>query len=251
MSTAAAIGAPWTGFLCGLIAWFVTTWKRSGSIDVATTGDTTNAVAGNVTACGVGLLMSFVLTFTFPAKYVSDDAKHIERSNKIQGISARVPDNKSEAEAREKSPANESDDHKQDSVNRKDPTAAPEPESFVPTGNEMVDYLESKQMEPMDAVAVKRSERFARVANLAFGTFAIIVVPFSLFGTGYIFNRAFFTGWLVVSFIWVWLSMCICVIYPVVESSGSLWQVSVGLWSDMKVLVGGKKARAQTTDVES
>ena len=30
---------------------------------------------------------------------------------------------------------------------------------------------------------------------------SIILVPFTLFGTGYIFNRAFFTGWVVVSFI--------------------------------------------------
>ena len=91
MSTAAAVGAPWIGLVCGLIAWFVTTWKRSGAITVETTGNTVNAVAGNVTSWGVGFLMSGVLTLAFPAKYSSTDPKHIERSNKIQGMLLSPP----------------------------------------------------------------------------------------------------------------------------------------------------------------
>ena len=71
MSTVAAIAAPWIGLICGLIAWFVTTWQRSGSITVETTGNTINAVAGNITSWGVGFLMSIALTLAFPAKYSS------------------------------------------------------------------------------------------------------------------------------------------------------------------------------------
>ena len=37
MSTMAAILAPWLGLLFGMIAWFVTTSKRSGEISVTTT----------------------------------------------------------------------------------------------------------------------------------------------------------------------------------------------------------------------
>jgi len=40
MSTVAAITAPWVGLVCGLTAWLVTASKRSGSITVASTGDT-------------------------------------------------------------------------------------------------------------------------------------------------------------------------------------------------------------------
>lgn len=85
MSTVAAIAAPWIGLVCGLIAWFVTTWKRSGAITVTTSGNTVNAVAGNITSWGVGWLMAVVLSLIFPAKYSSTDPRHIERSNKIQG----------------------------------------------------------------------------------------------------------------------------------------------------------------------
>jgi urea-proton symporter len=258
MSTAAAVGAPWIGLVCGLLAWFVTTWKRSGSITVATSGDTTNAVAGNITSWGVGFVMSGVLTLAFPAKYTSLDPKHIERSNKIQGISAAepaaatasaagpdvvvsssyqeskrseqdVPASPSEADTEKASPP-----FKTEATHR--PASAPEPEAFVPTGNDIVDFLETKQMAPMDPVAVRKGERIAVLANLAFALIAIILVPFTLFGTAYVYNKAFFTGWVVVSFIWVWTSMCICVVYPVVESTGALKDVSLGLWGDFRSL---------------
>ena len=244
MSTAAAVGAPWIGLICGLIAWFVTTWKRSGSITVETSGNTINAVAGNVTSWGVGFIMSVVLTLAFPARYASTDPKHIERSNKIQGIAVDTSAASTPIDG-EKSPVTERD------TAGPEPTAeaksVPEPEALVPTGNEIVDFLESKQMEPMDPEAVKKAERLAIGANLVFGLFAIILVPFTLFGTGYVYNKQFFTGWIVVSFIWVWTSMCICVIYPVVESTGALMSVSRGLWMDFKVLIGGKKLRAANT----
>lgn len=55
-------------------------------------------------------------------------------------------------------------------------------------------------------------------------------------------TRSFVAG-VVVSFIWVWCSMCICVIYPVVESTGSLRQISRGLGADIAALFGKRKDR--------
>ena len=56
-------------------------------------------------------------------------------------------------------------------------------------------------------------------------------------------NRPFFKGYVVVSFIWVWISMGICVIYPVVESTGALRDISKGLWNDMMAAIGKGKAK--------
>jgi hypothetical protein len=184
--------------------------------------------------------MSGVLTVAFPAKYTSTDPKHIERSNKIQGISVTP--------SAAATPAPETAEKMPDGIGGRaeadQPKSAPEPTSLVPTGNEIVDYLESKQIEPMDPIAVKKGERLARIFNLVFFAIAIILVPFTLFGTGYIYNRAFFTGWIVVSFIWVWTSMCICVIYPVVESTGALKDVSMGLLNDIRAVMGKRKPQS-------
>jgi urea-proton symporter len=242
MSTVATIASPWIGLACGLIVWFVTTWKRSGAITVESTGNTINAVAGNVTSFGVGWILAVVLSFIFPAKYSSTDARHIERSNKIQGISGHPSPSESPA-AGTASPTKEAE--KGDPEKEIEPHAAPEPEAFVPTGNELVEFLEAKNMEPMDPVEVKKAEKLATGFNLAFFLIAVILVPFTLFGTKYIYSRSFFEGWVVVSFIWVWTSMVICVIYPVVESTGALRHISLGLSRDFKALFGGRKPMAR------
>lgn len=51
-------------------------------------------------------------------------------------------------------------------------------------------------------------------------------------------SKPFFTGWAVVSFIWVWASMCICVIYPAVESRAAIRAVWRGLLRDGFAVVG-------------
>ncbi|TKA41786.1 hypothetical protein B0A54_08212 [Friedmanniomyces endolithicus] len=245
MSTVAAVASPWIGLVCGLIAWFVTTWKRSGSITVTTSGNTINAVAGNVTSWGVGLIMAVVLSLAFPAKYSSTDARHIARSNKIQGISVHpsATGTPAEASGTPNSPADKDGEKPTSSPATEEPRPAPEPEAPIPTGNEIVDFLEAQTMQPMDPAEVAKAERLAIAANLVFFCFAIILVPFTLFGTRYIYGPRFFTGWVVVSFLWVWTSMTICVIYPVVESTGALGEVARGLWGDLRVLVGGRKGR--------
>jgi hypothetical protein len=199
MSTVAAVGAPWIGFLCGLVVWFVTTWKRSGVIDVATTGDVTNALAGNLASFGVGFIMAVALTFAFPKKHASP------KMTSLAGIPAET------ASHEETTKASEAKEQVSTS-NTADEIAIP-----ASARNELVDYLESNNTEPMDPVLAKRGERIAWAANGIFIFGAVILVPFTLFGTGYIYSKSFFTGWVVVSFIWVWASVMICVVYPVVS----------------------------------
>jgi hypothetical protein len=199
MSTVAAVGAPWIGFLCGLVVWFVTTWKRSGVIDVATTGDVTNALAGNLASFGVGFIMAVALTFAFPKKHASP------KMTSLAGIPAETTSHEETTKASEAK-------EQVSTSNTADELAIP-----ASARNELVDYLESNNTEPMDPVLAKRGERIAWAANGIFIFGAVILVPFTLFGTGYIYSKSFFTGWVVVSFIWVWASVMICVVYPVVS----------------------------------
>ena len=57
----------------------------------------------------------------------------------------------------------------------------------------------------------------------------LLLVPYTLFGTSWIFSRAGFKGWCVVSFVWVWVGMVICVIWPLVESWGTISRIVRGL----------------------
>jgi hypothetical protein len=206
MSTVAAIGAPWIGLLCGVIVWFITAWKRNGSISVASTGDTTNALAGNIASFGGGFIMAVVLSYAFPKKHESPDM------NAITGIAASIEPPTLGPE--QTPPTAEKENEKVAKPVSDDMLKS---QSLPAFRNELVDYLESSTIEPMDPELARKGTRIAVVANTIFFFGAVILVPFTLFGTSYIYSKPFFTGWVVVSFIWIWTSVMICVVYPVVS----------------------------------
>lgn len=236
MSTVAVLFSPWIGFFSGLVAWFVVTHLRSGEINVMTTGDATNAVAGNVTSWGTGLLMAVLLTFLFPRKFESNDEGHIARANTINGI---APDRNSTSQSSSPHPRSSGiagekvDEMSGDPENNKQqPSSNPAPDTIVKTGNEIVDFLETTHVQPMDPAEVKRATRLAVGFNILFAVVAILFVPFLLFGGEWNFSRNAFVGWCVVSFLWVWCSMVICVIWPVVESRETIWKIAKGIVRD-------------------
>ena len=55
-----------------------------------------------------------------------------------------------------------------------------------------------------------------------------------MFFSHYIFSRGFFTGWIVISFIWVFASTFISVILPVLETSGFLKRFAAKVWQDIR-----------------
>lgn len=53
----------------------------------------------------------------------------------------------------------------------------------------------------MNPILVRKAERLAPGASIAFILIAVILVPFTLFGTSYVYSKPFFTGWVIVSLI--------------------------------------------------
>ncbi|CAK5262882.1 unnamed protein product [Mycena citricolor] len=209
MSSTAALVAPWAGTALGLVAWFVVTKLRSGSISVQTTGDVTNAVAGNITSCCVGVIVSFALSYVFPAKWGAAEA---EGNPHAQNRLAKILHGDAEAHGTE---------------------ASSEKDSVSPqTGNAVVDFLDSSYSKPMDPAEARRATRLAYGFNIAYWAIAVILVPFTFFGTEWEFTRAGFKGWCVVSFIWVWFSALVCIFWPLWESRTTMISIARGLFSD-------------------
>ncbi|KAJ9372327.1 hypothetical protein DTO282E5_2914 [Paecilomyces variotii] len=172
-------------------------------ITVASTGDATNAVAGNITSWGVGTIMAVILTYAFPKKYVSTDPKHISRMNKIQGISLGRSQTCShdveDATQRQDEPTAIVDDKAGPLTSEKASATVPGTDdqpvsSTAGDGDEEPVLDDAPHIDPMDPVLVRKAERLAIAANTIFLLVAVILVPFTLFGTRYIFNKSFFTG---------------------------------------------------------
>ncbi|ORY55612.1 solute symporter family transporter [Pseudomassariella vexata] len=240
MSTVAALAAPWGGLALGLIAWLITTRYRSGAVTVATSGDVLNAVAGNLASCGSGTILAFVFSLLFPEQWgaVNNTPEAQKRIDKINGVQPAAETGMADSGVpfpkNEKIVDGPNEGRPASMGASKEPTSDPVPDTVVPTGNAIVDFLEASHIEPMSPEEVKKATKLANCFNLAYWVIAIFVVPFTLFGTQWEFTLAGFRGWCVVSFMWVWCSFVICVIWPLVESRGTMWAILKGLSRDAR-----------------
>jgi urea-proton symporter len=192
MSTIAVLLSPWIGFFSGLIAWFVVTHLRSGSNSVETTGDDTNAVAGNITSWGMGLVMAVLLSVCFPRKFESTDEEHVARANKINGVPTSKKGTETVTPTEDVVTAGEKEDPEKEI--QAEPPSNPVPDTLFKTGNEIVDFREASHIEPMDPAEVKRATRLAVGFNILFLVIAVLFVPFLLFESEWIFPRCLLAG---------------------------------------------------------
>lgn len=239
MSSVAALTSPWVGLALGMTAWLVVTKQRSGTVTVDTTGDVTNAVAGNITSCCAGLISAFALSYIFPAKWGAVEAERsVEAQTRLHKILYGVPAEESRSSTRGVMVHGDVEKAEQTAPSppihngEKQPPSDPAPETIVPTGNAIVDFLEASYSKPMDPEAARKATKLAYGFNIAYWAVALILVPFTFFGTDWEFSRAGFAGWCVVSFVWVWFSACVCIFWPLWESQETIKSIVRGVLRD-------------------
>ncbi|CAK9436368.1 uncharacterized protein LODBEIA_P09260 [Lodderomyces beijingensis] len=65
-------------------------------------------------------------------------------------------------------------------------------------------------------------------------TLALLIVwPMPMYGAAYIFSRRFFTGWVVVFFIWIFYACFQVIVYPIWESRDTLRNIGNGIYWDL------------------
>ncbi|KND86619.1 Urea active transporter [Tolypocladium ophioglossoides CBS 100239] len=245
MSWVATVASPWAGLSCGLTAWLVVTKRRSDTINVHTLGEPLNALAGNITSILTGLLLAIVLSFLFPAKYSNSEPEAIARDAKIKGITVSEIENvsadgsnlqsgmlaKGRAARTPNSIANSSQVCQINSHATRDQQSFPN--SRTAADKEDSNQPDSPFTDPMDPRLVRRATRLAIMANAIFVFVAVLLVPYTLFGSAWIFSKAGFKAWCVVSFVWVWVGMFICVFWPLYESRSSIGRIFKGMIHDV------------------
>lgn len=79
-----------------------------------------------------------------------------------------------------------------------------------------------------------------------FLTAALLVLwPFPMFGSGYIFSKEFFTGWVVIGIIWVFVAFIIVGIYPVWEGRNDIGHNLKEIFLD---ITGKRRSRGMSID---
>ncbi|KAM4065292.1 sodium:solute symporter family protein [Hirsutella rhossiliensis] len=182
----AAALTPVLGTACAIAAWLVTAKKTCGRLDVECTGSNNPMLAGNVTA----LLSPLVFVPVFGLLFGFD--KYDWQS--MMAI-------------------RKADDH--DVI--QDSGLDPETRRELERAQEADFALEQRKL--------KRAFKIACVTTVTMALSLLVLWPMPLYGSGYIFSKKFFTGWVSVGIIWIFCSFVTIGLYPAWESRATLARV--------------------------
>ncbi|EJD44289.1 Na+/solute symporter [Auricularia subglabra TFB-10046 SS5] len=190
-TAAGAIAGCLVGLAAGVIAWLVTAQLVYGEVTIATTGLEYPNLAGNLGSIVVGLVATLAVSWIWPGE--SDFDRNITRAI-----------NSSMAEL--------------------------ETQEHVPTVMELGDASKAKEAHEQPAsedhdhttdegaVDLRGALTLAWVSSLVLSLAMDFLIPIPMFLSHYVFSQAFFTAWVVVSFIWVFASAATSCILPVWET---------------------------------
>lgn len=90
--------------------------------------------------------------------------------------------------------------------------------------------------------SLKRAAKIARSLTAFMALSLIILWPMPMYGSGYIFSKKFFTGWVSVAILWLFCSSFVVGIYPMWESRTTFAQTVRSMIRDATGRGGIKKA---------
>lgn len=179
----AAAFSPILGLAVSLIAWLVTAQKNCGALSVDCTGSNYPMLAGNVAALLSPLVFVPVLTYAFGR----------QNYDWVSMTLIRVGD--------------DSDIAKSAHIDLELTLGAAEQRRRTST----------VEAEAAEQRKLKRAAVIARSMTVAMTLILLILWPMPLYGTGYIFSKKFFTGWVTVGILWLFCSTACVGVFP-------LWQ---------------------------
>jgi SSS family transporter len=205
---AAALSPP-LGLAVSLIAWLVTTKKQYGILTVDSTGANYPMLAGNVAALLSPVVFVPIFTYAFGTQNYDWESMRAIR---------KVDDTEVAAEAHvdiELIPG-EANTHNQDEEEE-----------------------ETRQL--------NRSALYARTLTVFMAFSFLILWPIPMYGTSYVFSQKFFTGWVVVGILWLFVTGFGVVLFPLYEGRASISRVARMMSLDLvgrkpKVYRGTKEA---------
>lgn len=197
-SWAAATFSPVLGLVCSLVGWLVMAKRESGVLTVDSTGANNPMLVGNVVALLSPAVFIPILTLVFPTAPYNWASMH------------------------EIKKADDSDQTNESSQTALE--AAPTPATRTL----------SEQQTQADATHLAKSARIARWLTATMTVALLVLWPMPMYGSGYVFSKPFFTGWVVVGIIWLFCSAACVGIYPLWEGRATSSRTFRLMWRDVR-----------------
>jgi hypothetical protein len=192
----AATATPVLGLICSLIAWLVTAKNGGGSLSVSSTGANNPMLAGNVVALLSPLIFIPILTYGFGVdNYDYESMKSIRRGD--------------------------------------DSDVAAEANVDIELVPGAFNLSEAEEREEQSKLL--HASKIAKASTVAMTLVLLVLWPMPLYGTGYVFSKPFFTGWVVVGIIWLFFSLCCVGLFPLWEGRYSMARTFKAVFLDLSV----------------
>merc|ERR1711881_355275 len=81
----------------------------------------------------------------------------------------------------------------------------------------------------MQQIHLMKAAKIARWMTVVMTVCFLVLWPMPLYGSGYVFSKPFFTGWVFVGFIWLFCTLLCVGVFPVWQSRATLFKVTMGL----------------------
>ncbi len=195
----AAALSPILGLVVSLTAWLVTARRTCGELTVECTGGNYPMLAGNVAALLSPIVFIPILTFAFGRQNYDWVSMTLIRIGDDSDIA------KSAHVDLELIPG-----HHSNSAADADATAA------------------------ADQRKLKKSAVIARSTTVTMTLILLILWPMPLYGSGYIFNKPFFTGWVTVGILWLFCSTACVGIFPLWQGRKTMTHTVKSMILDMR-----------------
>lgn len=193
----AAAFSPVLGLIVSLTAWLVTAKRECGELTVECTGSNYPMLAGNVAALLSPILFIPILTFTFGR----------QNYDWVSMAQIRLGD--------------DSDIAKSAHI---DLELTPGAERRTVTAE--ADAAEQSKL--------KKAAVIARCTTVAMTLVLLVLWPMPLYGTGYIFSKPFFTGWVTVGIMWLFGSTACVGIFPLWQGRRTTMHTVRSMWLDIR-----------------
>lgn len=207
----AAALSPIFGLAFALVAWLVTARKECGSLDVACTGSNNPMLAGNVTA----LLSPLVLIPIFTLIFGMDNYDWKSMMTIRRG-----------------------DDH--------DLAAT----AGVDLENTLGGHVETTNEFAEEQSKLMRASKISKWTTVGLTLAFLILWPFPMYGSNYVFSKPFFTGWVTVGIIWIFCSLGAVGLFPIFEGRLTLARTFRAIALDLTGKRHVKAIRAENEGVD-
>lgn len=208
---AGAIAGCFVGLAVGVVAWLVTARQVYGEITIASTGMEYPTLAGNLAAVIGGLFVTMGISLVRPDDFDWEVTRAINpatinSADEAGPTTAITPSDIGPVKEKERrdDPASSSDD------------------------------LEQSGRTSYDDASLRSAFRLALISSIVLTIVMDFVIPMPMFFSHYIFSRGFFTGWVIISFLWVFASAATTCILPLWETRSFFVEVTKRIVRDLR-----------------